>query len=153
MREMTRDLCQTAVCVGTGPLLTCTMVASAATPAKRSSDEQSSLARTRATVARESLSVRCLSTPGEDVRSAGLRNVCQSIGMTGSWVLSDEQCEIRIGKRKKRDILNERQIVFDQEDYSDNDNSHGNSSPSVSPMLLLSRRSSTMTRGNTLPVR
>ena len=69
---------------------------------------------------------------------------CLSIGMTGSWVLSDEQCEIRFGKGKKRmgdgeesrrkegskrrledeeDGHEDDKMVFDQDEFSDNDRS------------------------------
>ena len=60
---------------------------------------------------------------------------CRSIGMTASWVLSDEQCEIRFGKGKgaKRKVEDqeseqpssseppEKQMTFDKIVYSTND--------------------------------
>ena len=58
---------------------------------------------------------------------------CLSVGMTCSWVLSDEQCEIRFGKgkagsKRKHDdepdtaeAAHEKQMMFDQYEFSDND--------------------------------
>lgn len=40
---------------------------------------------------------------------------CQEIGMTASWVLSDEQCEIRFGKGKAKRKNNKSGNAFDEE--------------------------------------